>query len=89
VHPLTAEDATLLRDQTAGAVWALLRQRYPHWAFDLDIDLSLDLSMDSFAWMELTILSQDRLGIRLSDTDIAGIALSAICCAVRSSAGLG
>jgi len=30
--------------------------------------------MDSFAWMELTILLQDRLGIGLSDTDIAGIA---------------
>ena len=74
VHALTAEDLTLLRDPTAGAVWALLRQRYPDWALDLDIDLSLDLSMDSFAWMELTILLQDRLGIRLSDMDIAGIA---------------
>jgi long-chain acyl-CoA synthetase len=74
VHALTAEDATLLRDPTAGAVWALLRQRYPDWALDLDIDLSLDLSMDSFAWMELTILLQDRLEIRLSDTDIAAIA---------------
>jgi long-chain acyl-CoA synthetase len=74
VRALTAEDLTLLRDPIAGAVWALLRQRYPDWALDLDIDLSLDLSMDSFAWMELTILLQDRLGIRLSDTDIAGIA---------------
>jgi len=64
----------LLRDATAGAVWALLRQRYPDWALDLDTDLSLDLSLDSFAWMELTILLQDRLGIRLSDTDIAAIA---------------
>jgi long-chain acyl-CoA synthetase len=74
VHPLTAEDATLLRDPTAAAVWALLRQRYPDCTLDLDIDLSLDLGMDSFAWMELTILLQDRVRIRLSDTDIAGIA---------------
>jgi long-chain acyl-CoA synthetase len=74
VRALTAEDATLLRDPTAGAVWALLRQRYPDQALDLDLNLGLDLSLDSFAWMELTILLQDRLGIHLSDADIAGIA---------------
>jgi long-chain acyl-CoA synthetase len=70
IHALTPEDATLLRDPTASAVWALLRQRYPDWVLDLDIDLSLD----SFGWMELTILLQDRLRIHLSDTDIATIA---------------
>lgn len=72
VHALAPEDATLLRDPTADAVWTLLRERYPHQALDLDVNLSLDLNLDSFAWMELTILLQDRLGIHLSDTDIAG-----------------
>ena len=63
----------LLRDPTADAVWTLLRQRYPDQVLDLDINLSLDLGLDSFGWMELTILLQDRLGIHLSDADIAGI----------------
>ena len=73
VHTPAPEDAALLRDPTADAVWTLLRQRYPDQALDLDINLSLDLNLDSFAWMELTILLQDRLGIHLSDTDISRI----------------
>jgi long-chain acyl-CoA synthetase len=73
LHALTPGDAQLLRDPTADAVWTLLRQRYPNQALDLDINLSLDLNLDSFAWMELTILLQDRLGIHLLDADIAEI----------------
>jgi long-chain acyl-CoA synthetase len=72
-HAVTPEDAVLLHDPTADAVWTLLRQRYPDQALDLDLSPSLDLSLDSFAWMELTILLQDRLGIHLSDADIARI----------------
>jgi long-chain acyl-CoA synthetase len=73
IHVLTTEEAELLRDPTAGAVWSLLQQRYREQAIDLDTNLSLDLGLDSFAWMELTILLQDRRGVRLSDTDIAAI----------------
>jgi long-chain acyl-CoA synthetase len=73
VHVLAPEDAALLGDPTADAVWTLLRQRYPDQALDLDVNLSLDLNLDSFAWMELTILLQERLSIHLSDTDITGI----------------
>jgi long-chain acyl-CoA synthetase len=74
VHVTGPEEAALLRDPTADAVWSLLHERYPDQALDLDINVSLDLNLDSFAWMELTILLQDRLGIHLSDTDIAEIA---------------
>ncbi|MGC2415253.1 MAG: 1-acyl-sn-glycerol-3-phosphate acyltransferase, partial [Stellaceae bacterium] len=42
-------------------------------AIDLDVNLGLDLNLDSFGWMELTILLQDRLGVHLSESDIAGI----------------
>ena len=70
---LTPEDAALLRDPTADAVWGVLRQRYPDQALDLDINLSLDLNLNSFGWMEFTMVLEDRLGIRLSETDIAGI----------------
>jgi long-chain acyl-CoA synthetase len=73
VRALAPEDTELLRNPTADAVWTLLRQRYPHQALDPELNLSLDLNLDSFGWMELTILLQDRLGIHLSDADIAGI----------------
>ena len=73
VHALAPEDAALLHDPTANAVWNLLGERYPDQPLDLDVNLSLDLNLDSFAWMELTILLDERMGIHLSDTDIAGI----------------
>jgi long-chain acyl-CoA synthetase len=72
-HALTPEDMALLRDPTAEAVWALLRERYPEEALDPDIDLALDLNVDSFGWMEIAVALQDRLDIHLSETDIAGI----------------
>jgi len=69
---LTPEDMALLRDPRAEAVWALLRERYPEEALDLDVDLALDLNLDSFGWMEIAVALQDRLEIHLSETDIAG-----------------
>jgi long-chain acyl-CoA synthetase len=63
----------LLHDPTAEAVWALLRERYPEEALDLDVDLALDLNVDSFGWMEIAVALQDRLDIHLSEADIAGI----------------
>ena len=70
---LTPEDTALLRDPTAEAVWTLLRERYPEEALDPDVDLALDLNVDSFGWMEIAVALQDRLEIHLSETDIAGI----------------
>ena len=72
-HALSPEDAALLRDPTAEAVWTLLRERYPDQALDLDLNLALDLNLDSFGWMEITVALQDRLDLHLSETDIAGI----------------
>jgi long-chain acyl-CoA synthetase len=72
-HALSPEDAELLRDPTAEAVWALLLERYPDQALDFDVDLALDLNLDSFGWMEISIALEDRLDIHLSETDIAGI----------------
>jgi len=72
-HMLTPEDMTLMRDPTAEAVWTLLRERYPEEALDLDVDLALDLNVDSFGWMEIAVALQERLDIHLSETDIAGL----------------
>jgi long-chain acyl-CoA synthetase len=70
---LSPEDMTLLRDPTAEAVWTLLRERYPDQALDLDVNLALDLNLDSFGWMEIAVALEDRLAIHLSEADIAGI----------------
>jgi long-chain acyl-CoA synthetase len=72
-HAVSKEDSVLLGNPTARSVWQLLQQRYPTGAIDLDVNLALDLNLDSFAWMELTIAVQDRVGIRLTENDIAGI----------------
>jgi long-chain acyl-CoA synthetase len=72
-HALTPEDMALLGDPTGTAIWALLRERYPEEALDLDVDLALDLNLDSFGWMEIAVELQDRLGIHLSESDIAGV----------------
>src|SRR5215471_14128651 len=72
-HALSSEDMALLRDPTAETVWDLLRERYPEEALDLDVDLALDLNVDSFGWMEIAVALQDRLGIHLSETDIAAV----------------
>ena len=70
---LDEADMALLREPMAGAVWALLRERFPDRAIDLDVDPSLDLNLDSFAWMELEVAPEARAGVRLTEADIAGI----------------
>lgn len=72
-HPLTEEDLALLRDPVAGGLWDMLQQRYPGQAIDLDVSLALELNLDSFGWMELALSLQDRFGMTLSETDIAGM----------------
>jgi acyl carrier protein len=51
----------------------LLRERFPDRAIDLDVDPSLDLNLDSFAWMELEVALEARTDVRLTEADIAGI----------------
>jgi long-chain acyl-CoA synthetase len=72
-HPLNIADTRLLQDPTGATVWALLRERFPDRAIDLDIDPALDLNLDSFAWMELEVALEARTGITLTEADIAGI----------------
>jgi long-chain acyl-CoA synthetase len=73
-HAPDDEDTGLLGHPVARDVWDLLRQRYPAGATDLDASPALDLNLDSFAWMELTLELQERFGVHLTDADIAGIA---------------
>jgi long-chain acyl-CoA synthetase len=73
VRALTPEDTALLRDPTAEAVWNLFRERYPDQPLDPDVNLALDLNLDSFDWMEIAVELQDRLGLHLSESEIARI----------------
>src|SRR5208282_3833893 len=72
-RPLGPDDQALLRDPTASAVWALLRERYPDQAVDLDVTLGLELNLDSFGWMTLAIALQEQCGVTLTEADIAAI----------------
>src|SRR6266403_1812883 len=72
-HAVAPEDAALLREPPAEAVWTLLRERYPDQPLDLDDNISLDLNLDSFDWMEIAVALDERMGIYLSETDIAGV----------------
>jgi long-chain acyl-CoA synthetase len=73
-RPLTAADAALLREPTAAGIWALLRTRFPAQAIDPDVNLALDLNLDSFGWMELSATLAERFGVVLAAEDIAAIA---------------
>jgi long-chain acyl-CoA synthetase len=70
----TVEDQALLRDRTAAAVWRLLQERFPDRSLNLDIDLGLDLNLDSFDWLELSILLHERANVVLAEPDLARIA---------------
>ena len=72
-RPPGPDDQALLRDPTAGAVWALLRERYPEQAIDLDVSLGLELNLDLFGWMELAVALHQRCGVSLTEADIAAI----------------
>jgi long-chain acyl-CoA synthetase len=73
-RPLSDDDVILLRDPIAAGIWDLLQQRYPGKAIDLDVNLALDLNLDSFGWMELAVTLQDRFGVVLSEADIGTLA---------------
>lgn len=73
VHPPGPEDLALLAAPTAAAVWSILQKRQPERSLDLDMNPSLDLSFDSFAWMELTVAIEERCGVALTEADIAGV----------------
>jgi long-chain acyl-CoA synthetase len=72
-RPLGDADRALLEDPLAARIWAVLQQRWPEQATDLEVSPALDLNLDSFGWMELTMTLQERFGVRLSEADLAGI----------------
>jgi len=72
-RPPGPDDQALLSDPTAAAVWALLRERYPDRAVDLDVTIGMELNLDSFGWMELATALQARGNVHLTEEDIGSI----------------
>ena len=71
--PLSKADLAFLAEPTAAAVWALLQKRYVGKPLGLDADLSFDLSIDSFDWMEMALELEHGLGVQLTSEMVAGL----------------
>jgi long-chain acyl-CoA synthetase len=71
---LSQEDQALLAVSPAREVWNLLTARYPDKTLALDASPELDLGVDSLEWLSLTLELNDRLGIRLTEEDVAQVA---------------
>jgi len=70
---LSDEDRRLLRDPLAQTVWRLLEERFPDRPFGMESSTSLDLGLDSFGWMNLTLEIEEHIGVILSGDDIADV----------------
>ena len=70
---LSDADRALLQASPAREIWALLQARYPDKPLSLEADPQLDLGIDSLEWVSLTLEFETRLGLRLSEEQIAEI----------------
>lgn len=68
---LTAEDEAILKDPTAHRLYDMLLKRAPQGRLGLDANLLLDLGIDSLEWISLGLEMEDRLGVRLTEADMA------------------
>ncbi|MCP9450867.1 MAG: AMP-binding protein, partial [Nitrospira sp.] len=73
VESMAPEDRQLLEDQVALAVWQWLATRFPTVRLTPDTHMTLDLGLDSLAWLALTLELRDRLGVDLHEEAIARI----------------
>ncbi len=71
--PLSEADRAFLAEPTAAAIWALLQKRYADKPLALNADLSFDLSIDSFDWMEIALELEHSLGVQLTSEMVAGL----------------
>jgi long-chain acyl-CoA synthetase len=54
-------------------IWTFLEKRFPDHALNLETNPQLDLGLDSFEWMTLSVELEDKFDIRLTETEIARI----------------
>lgn len=73
IESMAPEDRQLLEDQVALAVWKWLAARFPTVRLTPDTHMTLDLGLDSLAWLALTLELRDKLGVDLHEEAIARI----------------
>lgn len=74
IEAMAPEDRQLLEDPVALHTWAWLTDRFSGMRLTPDTNLSLELGLDSLAWMTVTIELRDRIGVELPDEAIVRIA---------------
>ncbi len=70
---LSAEERQFLANPIRAAAWNLVLARYSAKRPTLDSHLALDLGVDSLEWMGLSLDLEAKLGVALSEEDMAGI----------------
>ncbi|MBX9721781.1 MAG: AMP-binding protein [Candidatus Obscuribacterales bacterium] len=73
IEEMSSEDRNLLADETALHVWEWLSKRFPDSGLSLDSSPQLDLNVDSFEWMNLTLDIMQNTGIELREDAITRI----------------
>ncbi len=70
---LSARDRALLDSAELGQVWHWLEERFAPKPITLDSSPQLDLGLDSFDWMSLTMELGERFGAQLSEDAVARV----------------
>jgi len=69
----TAADRALIETPPGDRVWAWLEERFEGQVLTLDTSPQLDLGLDSFDWMSLSMELQERFGVHLDEDAIARV----------------
>ncbi len=73
IEEMSSEDRALLSDDTALHVWEWLSKRFPDSGLTMDSSPQLDLNVDSFEWMNLTMDMMQNTGVELREEAITRI----------------
>ncbi len=70
---MSGADKAFLAMPPARDIWSFLEMRYPDHALNLETNPQLDLGLDSFEWMTLSVELEEKFGVRLTEQEIARI----------------
>jgi long-chain acyl-CoA synthetase len=70
---VTGADRALLETPPADRIWPWLEERFEGHTLTLNTSPHLDLGLDSFDWMSLTMELEERFGVRLSEDAVARV----------------
>lgn len=73
VENISPADQRLLDNESAAKTWDLLHRLFPEQTLTLDSSPQLDLNVDSFEWMNLSLEIMEETGVELSEQSIVRI----------------